>query len=163
MTTSQLGPHVKLLALPLVSSALTVFYAATETAIFIPFLKSAEVEPAATNKIVRLWWNHFLIPGASLILATTFSSITTASFAVSRLPPNTLERKVCAAGIALSAGHMVFGPTIANVIKNICDEKVEKEGNTIIWLRKWLRVHAFRTALTDVPSLLCFAWLFWQS
>lgn len=162
MATSQLGQQTKLLALPLVSSSLTVFYAAVEVAIFIPFLRSAETEPAATSKVVRLWWNYFLFPGAGFVLATTFTSMIAGGYAIRNLPSNTLERQVCAAGIAFSAGHLVFGPTIANVIKNIRDEQVEKEGGTMTWVRQWLRVHAFRTVLADIPSLLCFVWLFRQ-
>ena len=55
-TTTTLGLYsTPLLAIPLVGSSLSVFYAATETVIFYAFLRAGDEDPAATRKVVRLW------------------------------------------------------------------------------------------------------------
>jgi len=57
-----------------------------------------------------------------------------------------------------SMGHFLFGYKIAKVIEKICDEEVERKGETIEWLELWLRIHAWRTVLTDSPAVALFAW-----
>jgi hypothetical protein len=48
---------------------------------------------------------------------------------------------------------------MSGVINSLCDEKVEQKGETMKYLRKWLRVHAWRSAFADIPALLSYVWL----
>jgi len=156
-TTSTLGLRSNpSYILPLVGSSLTVFYAFTETAIFAAFLRAADHEPAHTSKIVRHWWSAFLIPGTSLVFATTLPTIISGSYALKHLSRGTAEWKLALGGVICALGHFAFVPPIAATISAITDEEVERRGETMGMVRRWLKLHFWRFALTDLPSLVCF-------
>jgi hypothetical protein len=71
------------------------------------------------------------------------------------------DRYACsyAAGATFSAGHFLAVPFIGPVIDGLRDEEVEKKGQTMETLRKWLRIHAWRSFCADLPALLCYIWL----
>lgn len=54
MATVHLGLHPSFAVVPLVSQALAVFYALVEPTIFVPFLRAAGTDQAATQRVVRL-------------------------------------------------------------------------------------------------------------
>jgi hypothetical protein len=161
MATTQIGLHPTVAIVPLISQSLTVFYAIVEPTIFIPFLKAADSEPdrAATQRITRLWWTHFLNYGLATIFSITLPAIVTSVWAARQLPSDSLEWKLYTAGACFGAGHFLAVPFMSKIIDDLCDEQVEKKGQTMETLRKWLRVHYVRTLLADVPSWLCFAYL----
>ena len=159
MATTQLGLHPSFAALALISSSLTVFYALVEPTIFIPFLKAAENDAAAANKTCRLWWKSFLSLGLSTIFAIVPAGIMLGIYGAWHCPRGTVEWNLFSAGATFSAGHFLAVPTMTTVINNICSEEVERKGDTMLWLRKWLTVHVWRTMFADLPALVCFAWL----
>lgn len=159
-TASTLGLRPSLaLTIPLVSSSLTVFYAVVEPTIFYSFLHSAKTDVAATSKVVRLWWTAFLPPGLALIFSTTLPSIVGGAYALRYFQQGGLKWNLCVAGVTLALGHFAFVPSIADRIKNICDEEVEKRGKTLDFVKQWLKIHLWRTLLTDLPALVCFSWV----
>ncbi|KEF57674.1 uncharacterized protein A1O9_05592, partial [Exophiala aquamarina CBS 119918] len=142
--------------LPLVGSSLTVFYAFAETAVFSSFLRAADHDPATTSQVVRHWWSAFLVPGTSLVFATTLPTIISGSYALKYLSRGSSEWKLVLGGVISALAHFAFVPPIAATISAITDEEVEKRGETIAMVRKWLKLHFWRFALTDLPSLVCF-------
>lgn len=159
MATTKLGLHPSFAVVPLISQSLTVFYAIVEPTVFIPFLRSAETDRAATQRVTRLWYSHFLNLGLTTIFTITLPAIGSALYAARQLSSNTTEWKLYVAGASFSFAHFLFGPSIAAVISSICDEQVEKRGETLQYLRKWLQIHAIRTVVSDIPALLCFGYL----
>lgn len=147
------------LTIPLVSSSLTVFYAIIEPLIFNSFLAAAKEDAPATNKVVRLWWNNFLIPGTSAVVASTLPSLVGGLYALKHLPENSLRRKLALAGAIFAAGHFAWVYPIAQTIKNVTDEEVEKKGTTMDYVRRWLKIHTWRFLTTDLPALLCFGYV----
>lgn len=157
-TATTLGLHTSPgLVVPLIGSSLTVFYAFTETAIFYSFLRAAEHEPATTSKTVRLWWTYFLVPGVSLIFATTIPTIIGGYYTLKDFPQGSYQWKLAVAGITFALGHFAYVPPISAVIGAVADEEVEKRGETMESVRKWLKIHFWRFLSTDLPSLVCFA------
>lgn len=159
MATTQLGLHPSFAVIPLISQSLTVFYAWCEATVFVPFLRAAETDNAATQRVTRLWWNNYLPYGLVTIFGVTLPGIGAGIYAARQLPSDSLEWKLYAAGAAFSAGHFLWGPTIKKVIEDVCDEKVEAKGETMKYVRLWLRHHALRTFAADLPALACFAYL----
>ena len=159
MATTTLGLHPSFAVIPLISQSLTVFYAIVEPTIFIPFLRSAEIDRAATQRVTRLWWTQFLNLGLTTIFSITLPAIGSALYAARQIPSDTTEWRLYVAGASFSFAHFLFGPSIASAISSICDEQIEKRGETIHYLRKWLQIHAVRTMVADVPALLCFGYL----
>ncbi len=161
--------------LPLLTTSLTLFYALVEPTIFIPFLRAAaepddeesqtQAAAAAANRAIRKWWTYYLPYGLSTIFALGMCNAVAGIYALRQLPTKTrsLEWKICCAGLVASLGHFAFGGHIAGVIRKICDEEVEREGETANWLREWLKVHALRTALTDAPAVGLFAWVVFRA
>lgn len=159
MATTHLGLHPSFAVVPLISQSLTVFYALVEPTIFVPFLRAAETDRAATQRVTRLWWNAFLPYGLTTIFGITLPAIGAGIYAARQLPSDSLEWKLYAAGAAFGAGHFLAAPTISKVISNVCDEEVEKKGETREYVRQWLQIHTVRTLAADLPALLCFAYL----
>lgn len=157
-TTLGLRPNVAL-TVPLLSSSLTVFYAIVEPTILHCFLQSAKKDLSATSKVVRHWWSSFLPPGLFLVVCTTLPGIIGGSYARRYFPAGSLKWNLCVAGATLNLGHFIFGPVIAQTIKQICDEEIEKRGETMAYVKQWLKIHLWRTLLTDLPALLCFSWV----
>lgn len=159
MATTQPGLHPSFAVIPLISQSLTVFYAICETTTFVPFLKAAETDPAATQRVTRLWWNNYLPYGLTTIFGVTLPGIAAGIYAARQLPSNSLEWKLYTAGATFCAAHFLWGPAIKKVIDSTCDEEVEKKGETMKYVQQWLRLHYVRTFAADVPALACFAYL----
>lgn len=159
MAATQPDLHPSFAVIPLISQSLTVFYALVEPTIFVPFLRAAKTDRAAAQRVTRLWWTHFTPLGLTTIFGVTLPAIGAGIYAARQLPSNSLEWKLYTAGAAFGSGHFLFAPTIMKVINNVCDEEVEKKGETMKYIRQWLRVHAVRTLVADLPALLCFAYL----
>jgi hypothetical protein len=158
-TTTLLGLRPSLpLLVPLVSSSLTVFYAAMETSVFYSFQQSAKKDPSATAKVMRLWWNAFLPPGLAMIFAVTIPGIAGGIFALRFYEQGSRMWNLCLAGALFTLNHFTFAPTIAQVIQAICDEDTERRGKTMIYVQKWLNVHSWRVLLADLPALACFSY-----
>ena len=162
-TSNTLGLPTNFATIPLISSSLTLFYAVVEGTIFEPFLQSAKSDPKATNRTLRLWWTNYTPYGVCTIFGVTIPSAAAGLYALQKLDRESPQFMGYAAGAAFSLGHFLFVPPIAKTIQAICDENVEKKGETVLYLRKWLRLHAWRTALMDIPALACFAWLAFAS
>lgn len=159
-TASTLGLRPDLaVTIPLVSSSLTVFYAIMEASVFYSFQQSAKQDPSATAKVMRMWWNAFLPPGLVMIAAVTLPGIAGGTYALRYFEQGSLKWNLCVAGASFTFGHFAFGPTIVNVIKNICDEEVEKQGKTMEYVQKWLNVHFWRVLAADLPALACFCYV----
>ena len=159
MATTQLGLHPAFAVIPLISQSLTVFYAVVEPTVFVPFLRAAETDPAAAQRVTRLWWTNYLTFGLTTIFSVTLPAIIAGIYAARQLDSNSLEWKLYTAGAAFGAGHFLAVPAMSKVINNVCDEEIEKKNETMENLRQWLRIHAVRTFAADLPSLLCFAYL----
>ncbi|KAK5063119.1 hypothetical protein LTR84_005195 [Exophiala bonariae] len=144
------------LAIPLIGSSLTVFYAFTETAIFYSFLRAAEHDPATASKAVRLWWTYFLTPGVSFIFATTIPTIIGGYYTLKDFPQGSYQWKLIVAGITFALGHFLYVPIISGTILSITDQEVERRQETLGMVRKWLKIHFWRFFSTDLPALLCF-------
>jgi hypothetical protein len=164
MTTStQLGLHRSYAVVPFLSSSITLFYAIVKPTIFIPFVRAAETDRVATNRVLRRWFNNFSAANLSTILSITIPTIITGGYALRRLPASHPDFKLYAAGTALALGHFAFAKPIVETINKICDDEVEKKGGNVEWLKRWLWIHAWRTVLTDLPSAVCFASLVFGS
>lgn len=159
MSTTQLGLHPSFAVIPFVSQALTVFYALVEPTVFIPFLHAAHTDRAATQRVLRLWFNSFKSFGLITIFSVTLPAIISGFYAARQLPLDTLQWKLYAAGATFSSAHFLFGGKIMTLINNLCNEQSEKKGETLETLRQWLHVHLIRTLVADVPALLCFGYL----
>lgn len=147
------------LTIPLISSSLTLFYAMVEPTVFIPFLRAAKEDAPAANRIVRLWWMNYLPSGLVTIFGTCLPSVVGGLYAAQHLPENSLRRRLCLAGSVFAAGHFAYGYTIAQSIKKLVDEEEEAKGKSMDYVRKWLDIHLWRTLTTDLPALVCFAWV----
>ena len=159
-TANTLGLRSDLaLTIPLLSSSLTVFYAILEGTVFYSFQQSAKQDSAATAKVVRSWWTAFLPTGVSLIFAVTIPGIAGGAYALRYFEQGSLKWNLCVAGATFTLGHFAFAPTIAQVIKKLCDEEAEKQGKTMDYLQKWLNVHFWRVLLADLPALMCFSYV----
>ncbi|KAG9768112.1 hypothetical protein ABEF93_001648 [Exophiala dermatitidis] len=154
-TTNTLGVGIPV-AIPLLSSSLTVFYALVEPTIFIPFIKASKEDLATTSKMIRLWWTNGLPLGLAVVFSVTLPTIIGGIYASRLFPHDSAKRTLCLAGSAFALGHFAFVPTISQTIKNACDEEVEKKGQSIEYVKKWLRVHFWRTLTADLPALVCF-------
>jgi hypothetical protein len=159
MATAHLGLHPSFAVIPLIFQSLTVGYAVVEYTMFRPFLRAAEADRPATQRVTRLWWTHFLSLGLTTIFSVTLPAIFSAIYAARKLPSDTLEWKLYAAGASFGSAHFLFASSIGSVINNICDEQNEKKGETLNYLRKWLQIHAVRSVVADIPALLCFGYL----
>ena len=147
------------LTIPLLSSSLTVFYAIMEGTVFYCFQQAAKKDLLSTTKVVRFWWTSFLAPGVSMAFAVTLPGIIGGIYARHHFEQGSLGWNLCIAGATFTLGHFAFGPTIATIIKNLCDEEVERQGKTMEYIRQWLSVHFWRTCFADFPALLCFSYL----
>ncbi|KAK5219116.1 hypothetical protein LTR99_006502 [Exophiala xenobiotica] len=141
-----------ILTIPLISSSLTLFYAIVEPTVFIPFLQAAKEDAPAANRIVRLWWMNYLPSG----LVTIFVG---GLYAARHLPENSIRRKLCLGGSVFAAGHFAYGYAIAQTIKKVVDKEEVAKGKSMDYVRKWLDIHLWRTLTTDLPALVCFAWV----
>ncbi|KAJ9614266.1 hypothetical protein H2200_002402 [Cladophialophora chaetospira] len=160
-TTTTLGLRPDLaLTIPLLSSSLTVFYAIMEGTVFYSFQQAAKKDPTATAKVMRSWWNAFFAPGITLIFAVTLPGIFGGTYVLRYFEQGSLEWNLCLAGATFTLGHFAFAPTIARVIYNICDEKIEKQGKTMENVQRWLNIHFWRVLLADLPALVCFSVVF---
>ena len=162
-TATRLGLHPSFAILPFLSSSLTLFYAFVEPTVFIPWVRSADTELTATNRALRIWWNHFYTPSLSTILSITIPTIFTGGYAIAKLQSHTREWRLYAAGTAFTVGHYVFAAPIVDAINHMNSEEVEKTNGNVEWLKKWLRIHAWRTITTDIPSVVCFGLLVFGS
>ena len=143
--------------LPPISSSLALFYAFVEITIFLPFLQSSAVKDYDVNRAIQLWWNNFFGYGMSTIISLGIASLVSGIYAARQYPLESNDRYLCIGGTIFCMAHFLFGPPVANIIKSLCDEKVAQEKKTIGWLRSWLRLHYWRSSLTDVPAVACFA------
>ncbi|EXJ78423.1 hypothetical protein A1O1_08823 [Capronia coronata CBS 617.96] len=155
-TTNTLGVGIPV-AIPLISSSLTVFYALVEPTILYPFVKESKDQLSTTSKAVRLWWSNFLPLRIATVFATTLPSIIGGVYASRYFPADSSKRTLSLAGAAFTMGHFAFVYPISQKIKWACDEEVEKKGQTIEYVKQWLRIHLWRTLSTDIPALVCFA------
>ncbi|EXJ82537.1 hypothetical protein A1O3_06350 [Capronia epimyces CBS 606.96] len=155
-TTKTLGVGITV-AIPLISSSLTVFYALLEPTIFYPFIKESKDDLAASSKAVRLFWTNWLPLGLAGIFSVTLPSIVGGIYAARYFPEGSPKRSLSLAGAAFTLGHFAFVYPISQKIKWACDEEVEKKGQTIEYVKQWLKIHFWRTISTDVPALVCFA------
>ena len=162
-TSNTLGLPPKFATIPLVSSSLALFYAVVEYTVFEPFLQSAKSDPRTTNRALRLWWSNYLPYGFCTIFSVPLPSAAAGLYALQHLPRESFHFSLYAAGAAFSLGHFLFVPPVAKTILSMCDEEVEKKRKTTDYLRKWLRLHAWRTVLMDTPALVRFAWLVFGS
>ena len=143
--------------LPLISSSFALFYAFVETSIFFPFLHSSVAKDFDANRAIQLWWSNFFNWGMGTIFALALANLAGGVYAANQYAPGSQERYLCTGGTLFSMAHFLFGPSVADIIKNLCDEKVAEAKETTVWLRSWLRLHYWRTSLTDVPAVTCFA------
>jgi hypothetical protein len=103
-----------------------------------------------------LWWNHFRASSLSTILSITLPTVVSGLYAVVKLQSRTREWNLYAAGTAFAIGHFAFAPPIVNAVNHIGDEKGEHSNGNVEWLKHWLRIHMWRTLLTDTPAAVCF-------
>lgn len=155
-TTNTLGVGIPV-AVPLISSSLTVFYALVEPTIFYPFVKESKDHLSTTSKAVRLWWKNALPLGLATVFSVTLPGIIGGVHNARYFPEGSTKRTLSLAGAAFTLGHFAFVPSISQKIKWACDEEVEKKGQTIEYVKQWLKIHFWRTISTDIPALVCFA------
>jgi hypothetical protein len=150
---------VTIAVVPLLSTTCGIFFALVEKTVFDAFLESAKTDHANTSRAVHLWWTNYLKAGVATIVSIAITTLAGGVFTTRQLETYSRPWCIAVAGITFGLGHFVFAPTIADVIKNMCDEEEEKNGQTLTWLKRWLRVHRIRTLVADVPAGLCFAYL----
>ncbi|WWD05704.1 hypothetical protein V865_003785 [Kwoniella europaea PYCC6329] len=57
-------------------------------------------------------------------------------------------------GVGLAFGHMIFGPKALGLLEKI--RNGEPSGRPTETLAEWLKMHVFRTFVTDLPAVVCF-------
>ena len=158
-TSNILGLRPNFATIPLISSSLALFYAFVEVTIFIPFLQSAQTDPKIANRALRLWWTNYIPYGLCTIFSVVLPGAVAGVYALRHLPRSSLDFTLCGAGAVFSLGHFLFVPPVSKTITAMCDEKVEQRGETVMYQRKWLRLHAWRILFMDVPAVVCFGLL----
>lgn len=116
-----------------------------------------------------------------MVFAFGLASLVTGIRAARAFRPQSTERYLANAGTILAVGHFAFGPSIAEVIAGMAyayeragswrvytKAEAEEKGvpeqdlvdeEVLEGQRKWLKIHAWRTVLTDLPALAAFGWL----
>jgi hypothetical protein len=123
------------------------------------FVAASKTDAPAINKALRLFWKHWVPAGMTLILSIGVATLATGVQTVREFDAYSNPWYVAVAGVLFGLGHFAYGGAAMNLMEKLRDEKVEKEGKTVDWQREWLRVHRIRTVTTDIPAVLCFAYL----
>lgn len=163
--------------IPLLSTTATLSLAIYEIIFFRTHLTSTSTSALHRASIARAlssWWHSSLPAVLPLIL-----SLFTISLVSGIRTYRATRRYVALAGTLLAVAHLAFAPKIAGVIQDMAfayervgewaaAKDAEEQGRTkeeiaddavLEGQRTWLRVHYWRTLVTDVPAWGCFAWL----
>ena len=145
--------------LPLLSTALTLFFAVLEYTTFIAFLRASGTRDHDNHRSIQLWWHHSYYLSLATILSLEAANLSAGSYAAIQYPGNSRERSISIAGTVISVAHLAFAPRIVPIIEALCLEENAKTKKTEGLLKDWLRIHVWRTMLTDLLGALCFAYL----
>ena len=144
--------------LPLLSTSLNLFFSFAEHVTFSAFLSAAASEPKSTARVIKLWWRANYYPSLATILSLGVANLGGGIYALRNLPSWSAPAEAVMLGTAFAVSHFAFGPWIVPVIDGMCDDDEERRGKTVELMGRWLRIHWWRTALTDAPALGCFVW-----
>ena len=151
MASSLLADPFKLLRLaPLISSSCSLWYCVDQYMFFNNFIVPAN--RAQGSQILPLYWKSFLIPGLSCIFSLYGLSIGTA-VANLYLGPGK-QSGWYAIGAGFSMAHFLFVPAASRLINAMIED--ENKGQSWKTMQKWLRMHAIRSVIVDLPGWLCF-------
>lgn len=161
MSKVTVGDHIPLRAtLPLVSSCCGLCYAYFEHGFFGALVRAADEDNPVVNRLTRLWWKYYLErEGFITIMAIGGSTFVGGIYTIRGLLPYSKSWYVAIAGMGFGFAHFAFAPKILPVIENMCNEDEEKQGQSIFWMKEWLRIHRWQTILTDLPAVVFFAYL----
>lgn len=156
---------------PLVSTTASVSIAIWEAITFNGLIKASRIDRPAAARTISLWWKMTLNDALPVIFFLGLNSLFGGLYALRRLRAK--ERYVAIAGTVLSAGHFLYAPAIAKTIDGMAtaydglqeiDAKEEQLGEVVDervvkQQQQWLKIHTWRTLTSDIPAMLCFAWL----
>lgn len=169
--------------LPLLSTTATATLALVDYDFLTKLMTSSQTQSgkysSSVARTISTWWKQS--PGLAIIISFALTSLITGSRAARKFPSRSTNRWTAIAGTTCAVGHFAFGPKIVAAIQDmqygyeragiwqaealeagkseeeIADEKV------LDAQRRWLKLHAWRTMLADIPALGCFAWLVFGS
>lgn len=141
-------PTTLLRVTPLVSSSAAAWFCIDQLMFWGNFVhpdvrdKSSDILPA--------YWNAHLPVGLTAIFSVYGVSFATGlANAFSKRRP--AGARLYLAGAALSLAHFLFVPWVSEHIRAMVHD-----GNPVEHQRKWLRTHAIRSVLVDLPGWICF-------
>ncbi|WVW80160.1 hypothetical protein I302_102137 [Kwoniella bestiolae CBS 10118] len=142
--------------IPMISSTVSLQWAIDEYQFLSSWLPPTD--PQKANDLLPQWFRSWG-PKSTMVLFTSFPFSAGAGFTNLynlRNTPWTLDgaKTFYALGTALAFGHMVFGPKALGLLKKI--RNGEPDGRPTESLGVWLKMHVFRTVVTDLPAVVCF-------
>lgn len=168
---------------PLLSTSATASLALYEYIFLNSLLKASQTQSqkysSPVARTIALWWSQSLPSGLAVILSFGLTSLITGIRTIRASPTGSTKRWIAVAGTLLATGHFAFAPRISKVIQGMAyayeragvwerkvdameagktEEQVAEE-KALEGQREWLRVHFWRTLLTDLPAWGCFGWL----
>lgn len=161
------GSHYGLI-LPLCTSSATVGLALMQYPMFNCFLQPTN--PSIAGRPLSKYWEPMVTQGVPIValwpVTSTIAGLLSARWLRSHATLETMDvSKWYTLGAALAAGHFVFVPLVAPLIKKIAEagregsgmseEEIEESNRRD--MGRWFMWHTVRTLLVDVPALWCFA------
>lgn len=152
-------PILTLLRLaPVISSSFSLWFCVDQHLFLSTLITPENKERGA--KILPVYFSHFFKHGLVNIFVLYGTSIVTGLANASGVAHNPFDEtpstRLYAVGAALSIAHFLFVPLIAPIIKAIVQDT--QGDKTVENMKAWLRIHAARSVVVDLP-----AWLFFVS
>ena len=151
----------------LISASATFGIAIFETIVFNGLDLVAKADKRSAARTISLWWKVTYFHGLSMILILGTINLVSGITTIIQLPLNSVERRIAIAATIFAAGHFAMAKPVVATINAMCavyDGKDDTAGATLdsraVDLNsEWLKWHLIRTFTTDVPALLCWAYL----
>ncbi|KAJ7668314.1 hypothetical protein B0H17DRAFT_1087740 [Mycena rosella] len=140
---------------PVISSTVNLMWALDEYAFLGSWMNPAY--RAQADALLPPWFKTWGAKG-TWVLITGFPMSLSAGLANAFIHRATLQAsgalKWYWLGVGFTVAHFFYGPTALRLLKAIRDG--EPDGKPTQSMGQWLRMHATRTATTDLPAFICF-------
>jgi hypothetical protein len=136
---------------PTISSSFSLWYCVDQYLFLANFTSPAN--RLKGSEILPQYWRSFLRPGLTVIFSLYGTTIGSA-IANLYLGPPTSSSRLYTIGTCFAAAHFAFAPLVSGLIKAIVED--ESKGQSWKSQKKWLRIHAIRSVVVDLPGWVCF-------
>lgn len=136
---------------PTITSSFSLWYCVDQYLFFNNFTTPANRQKG--SEVLPQYWKSLLGPGLTVIFS--LYGITIGS-AVANLyvGPAASSSRFYGMGACFAAAHFAFVPLVSGIIKAIVED--DSKGQSWKDQKKWLKVHAIRSVVVDLPGWLCF-------